>query len=39
MTKFEDIDIIDVEEKMTYQALHELQMHYFHLKLSAMPPP
>ena len=39
MTTFKDIDVIDIEEGMTFQALHEPGMHYFHLKLSAAPPP
>ena len=38
MTQFKDIDVIDIEENMTFQALHEPRMHYLHLKLSAVPP-
>ena len=36
---FKDIDVIDIEEGMKFQALHEPSYHYFHLKLPAMPPP
>lgn len=39
MSKFKDIEIIDLEQELHYQAQHEPLFYFFYLRLSKQPPP